>query len=242
MWPNNSHQTSAAYSGYSSASPPPLSDLNRWFDYYDRDHSGFLTKDEVTKAVIETFGVKSIPSFVVKQAVNSVWKNFDRNKDGRIDKHEFTKVGGVGSKLLSVLPLKQGTHGSIPTQQQQQHGMSYSMPPQYNAQQQNGLSYSMPPQYATPPVMSSYPYQSAPHDVPVATAVPVVSQPPQYQTIRATIPPGMSAGQSLNINTPSGMYTVVIPDQSQWTNSHTGQFSFECRIPCSAPVVHAQRW
>jgi hypothetical protein len=223
MWSHNSHQTSSAYTGStSSGSPPPLSDLNRWFDYYDRDHSGTLTKDEVTKAVIETFGVKSVPNFVVKQAVSSVWKNFDRNKDGRIDKYEFTKVGGVGSKLLSVLGGKT---------QHQQHGMSNSMPPQYTAaQQQHGLSYPMPTQYGSPPMPSSYPYH-APNDVPIAMAVPVVSQQPQYHVIRATVPPGMSAGQSMNINTPHGIYSVVIPDRSQWTNNPNGQASFECRIP-----------
>lgn len=222
MWSHHSHQTSSAYSGSSSSgSPPPLSDLNRWFDYYDRDRSGFLTKDEVTKAVIETFGVKSVPSFVVKQAVSSVWKNFDRNQDGRIDKYEFTKVGGVGSKLLSVLGGKKHT---------QQHGMSNSIPPQYTAQQPYGMSNSMPPQYGAPPMPSSYAY--APDNIPIAMAVPVVPQQPQYQVVRATVPPGMSAGQSMNINTPRGMYSVVIPDRSQWTNSQNGQASFECRIPC----------
>mmetsp|Transcript_19966 Transcript_19966/g.28405 ORF Transcript_19966/g.28405 Transcript_19966/m.28405 type:complete len:270 (+) Transcript_19966:121-930(+) len=262
MWPNNSHQASGGYpynhsmpatSGSYGGSPPPLSDLNSWFDYYDRDRSGFLTKDEVTKALIETFGIKSVPSFVVKQAVSKVWKNFDRNKDGRIDRYEFTKVGGVGSKLLSMLSQQQGTsqnlHSSMPPQQQpyapmatQHHQSQFhsSMPPQQQPyapmaaqnHQQFGMSNSMPPQYAAPT------YNSAPQNLPMATAIPV--QQPQYQTMRASIPPGMSAGQSLNINTPSGMFTVVIPNQSQWTITHLGQPTFECRIPSSAPVVQAQ--
>jgi hypothetical protein len=217
-------------------SPPPLSDLNAWFDYYDRDRSGYLSKDEVTKAMIQTFAIKSVPSFVVKQAVSQVWKNFDRNNDGQIDRQEFTKVGGVGSKLLSLMGKKpkgttgQNLHASAPPQQQpyasmqtpqQQYGM---YPPQAPMQTQH--QYPMPPQqYAAPPM-----------------APTLVAQQPQYQTMRATIPPGMTAGQPLNINTPNGMFTVVIPDRSQWTNAHTGQPSFDCMIPSSAPAVQAQRW
>lgn len=63
---------------------------------------------------------------------------------------------------------------------------------------------------------------------PMAVATPL----PQYQTMKATIPPGMGPGQQIKIQTESGMFMVAIPDRSKWN-----QNTFEFKVPIVAPIA-----
>lgn len=86
------------------ASPPDLSDPSRWFDYYDRDGSGSLDKEEVVSGLLHTLhscgGSQSTES--VRDTVYAVWSAFDLDGSGTIDRQEFCAPSGMAEGLLAA--------------------------------------------------------------------------------------------------------------------------------------------
>lgn len=97
------------YNPYSHvpASPPPPSSLSNpsaWFDYYDQDRSGSLTKSEVMAGLIQTFPANTNTS--LQETVNSIWNVFDTDGNGTLDKSEFCTPGGFGESLQAAMTAK----------------------------------------------------------------------------------------------------------------------------------------
>ncbi|VDP80319.1 unnamed protein product [Echinostoma caproni] len=84
--------------------------LSQKFDFIDKNHSGFLTKDEIC-ACLELFGFNTEES-------KSFIKRFDQNKDGKISKQEFMdavhkiKKSQVTEAQLRVIFRKADTNNS----------------------------------------------------------------------------------------------------------------------------------
>ena len=229
-----SHTAAAGASHSHGPPPPPLSDFHSWFDYYDRDGSGTLDREELVTALIRTYNSNTPQS--IRETVYAIFPAFDRNNSGSIDRYEFTSPGGLGESLLSAL-------------QQQQQPLPPPIPPpafapttstststsssttwecpnctfsNFNTKSTCGMCgiAFQPQRHAT--TTTSNTTQPTPTSYPMAVATP----PPQYQTMKATIPPGMGPGQQIKIQTSTGMFMVTIPDRSKWN-----QNTFEFKVP-----------
>ncbi|MGH3055771.1 MAG: EF-hand domain-containing protein, partial [Gaiellaceae bacterium] len=82
-----------------------MSNPFQWFDYFDKDRSGFLDREEVVNALQQTFGgnVQTI-----RQTVYNVWGAFDHNNSGSIDRGEFCAPSrGMADTLLPMMQQQQ---------------------------------------------------------------------------------------------------------------------------------------
>lgn len=84
-------------------SPPPLSKLIKWFEYYDTDYSGKLDFEEVLHGCVETLGISPREVEAMRKVLKHVIKVFDKDGDGLIDKREFTTESGMGSYLKAMV-------------------------------------------------------------------------------------------------------------------------------------------
>lgn len=87
--------------------PPPtsVSNTSYWFDHYDRDRSGTLSRDEIIYGIIETFSIPlgSNRHNDISNTINSIWSVFDTDQSGSIEKHEFCASGGFGESLQQAM-------------------------------------------------------------------------------------------------------------------------------------------
>ena len=97
---NPQYQTQQHALPQSLGPPPPLSDLHRWFDYFDHDRSGGLDQEEVISGLIQTH--PNLKSQIVREQVYAVWSSFDSDGNGTVDRREFCQQGGLGEALLSA--------------------------------------------------------------------------------------------------------------------------------------------
>lgn len=238
----SAYSHTAAHAGNSSQGPPPpLSDLNRWFDYYDRDRSGSLDREELVNALVRTYQSNDPQS--IRETVFSIFPAFDSNGSGSIDRYEFTSPGGLGESLLSAMqqmerhppayaPSYSNTAAST-SSTTATSGSTWVCPSctftNFNTKSTCGMCGA-----AQPAAMS----QRSPNTSSYATAAVFPPSPPfqapeqQYQIMKATIPPGMGPGQKIKVQTPSGMFMVAIPDRSKWVNN-----TFDFKVPITAPIA-----
>eukprot|EP01061_Rhynchopus_euleeides_P005038 TRINITY_DN1429_c0_g4_i1.p1 TRINITY_DN1429_c0_g4~~TRINITY_DN1429_c0_g4_i1.p1 ORF type:complete len:300 (+),score=119.37 TRINITY_DN1429_c0_g4_i1:46-900(+) len=77
---------------------------DEWFDYWDRDRSGYLDKDEVARALIKTFGKNGYRTVKQLQAViESVWPLFDPDHSNTITREEFLIHDGLADTICACL-------------------------------------------------------------------------------------------------------------------------------------------
>lgn len=245
---NPSYYSASAYSHSAAPAaggpPPPLSDLNRWFDYYDRDRSGSLDREELVNALVRTYQSNDPQS--IRETVYSIFPAFDTNGSGSIDRYEFTSPGGLGESLLSAMQQIENRYPPAYTPSYGSNAAAAAGVPSsstssttwvcpsctftnFNTKSTCGMCGTAQPVSVStrtqqPP--SSY-YSTAA----VATAAPQVQQ-PQYQIMKATIPPGMGPGQQIKVQTANGMFMVAIPDRSKWINN-----TFEFKVPVTTTAV-----
>eukprot|EP01065_Artemidia_motanka_P044808 TRINITY_DN6438_c0_g1_i4.p1 TRINITY_DN6438_c0_g1~~TRINITY_DN6438_c0_g1_i4.p1 ORF type:complete len:310 (+),score=32.11 TRINITY_DN6438_c0_g1_i4:55-930(+) len=78
-------------SGRGKAIPDIRQDRESWYRYWDQDGNGSLQREEVTRALVKTFGlgenVYKLQS--VSDALNAVWPIFDPDGSGSVEKKEF---------------------------------------------------------------------------------------------------------------------------------------------------------
>jgi hypothetical protein len=233
-----SHTAAPAGNG-SQGQPPPLSDLNRWFDYYDRDRSGSLDREELVNALVRTYHSNDPQS--IRETVVSIFPAFDSNRSGSIDRYEFTSPGGLGESLLSAMqqmerrppayaPSYSSTAASSSTTAS---GSTWVCPSctftNFNTKSTCGMCGSSQPSSTRQQSSNTYAYSTA---APIPPAPPSQAPEPQYQVMKATIPAGMGPGQQIKVQTPSGMFMVAIPDRSKWVNN-----TFDFKVPIAATTV-----
>jgi Ca2+-binding EF-hand superfamily protein len=90
-----------------SRAPPALSNATKidFFDFWDEDESGTLEKEEVTRALLKTFGLSSQDIAKVgemRDIVNKTWFLFDHDGDGIIDRNEFVAVNGLADAVIEA--------------------------------------------------------------------------------------------------------------------------------------------
>lgn len=86
--------------------PPPPSiktDKVGWFQYYDEDGTGNLSKDEVIRALIQTFRLYHIDRNAVMNTVDMIWPIFDSDGSNQIDMREFVSTDNLADTIIAQL-------------------------------------------------------------------------------------------------------------------------------------------
>jgi len=104
--------------------PPELEreGLERWFDFWDQDADGGLSRSELLRALMKTLRVSGVERARVDEIRNTIEKCFHawaREGDERVSREAFlSKPGGLGELLLSALlptaPAGTGSPPSVP--------------------------------------------------------------------------------------------------------------------------------
>jgi len=91
--------------------PPPLSDRQSWFTYFDADKTGHLTSEEIITGLLHTpdYGASGDDGGIegVRDLVHAVLPVFDRDGSGTIDRNEFCDGGGMAESLLLAAEQQQ---------------------------------------------------------------------------------------------------------------------------------------
>lgn len=91
--------------------PPKLAtNKELWFQFWDEDCSGALSKLEMTRALVKTFGLSPHPSKLAElgQVLDAVWGLFDSDNSGSVELKEFLQPGdGLGDTLVASLSFHQ---------------------------------------------------------------------------------------------------------------------------------------
>lgn len=75
----------------------------KWFDEYDTNGSGTLTKDELIQSLCETLDVTdSAEKDKIKQSIIGVWCLFQSNDSDVISKDDFLKSDGIAKCLIAL--------------------------------------------------------------------------------------------------------------------------------------------
>jgi Ca2+-binding EF-hand superfamily protein len=85
---------------------PPLSQatVRDWFQYWDEDSSGSLSKDELVRAVVKTLRLEAVHDVsALRSVIEAVWFLFDSDGNGVIDLGEFLATDGLADTLLATL-------------------------------------------------------------------------------------------------------------------------------------------
>eukprot|EP01065_Artemidia_motanka_P011765 TRINITY_DN1640_c0_g2_i1.p1 TRINITY_DN1640_c0_g2~~TRINITY_DN1640_c0_g2_i1.p1 ORF type:complete len:521 (+),score=110.97 TRINITY_DN1640_c0_g2_i1:64-1563(+) len=79
------------------------SDPLSWFEYWDQDGSGALSKDEVARALIKTFDQADRHVAETQRMLESVWPIFDVTGSNSITKDEFLRRDGLSDTVVASL-------------------------------------------------------------------------------------------------------------------------------------------
>jgi len=117
--------------------PLSLSNLDAWFNHFDRDQSGHLDKEETVSAVAQTYGAhgKLLDISSLRQSVYSTWAVFDTDNSGSINRREFMSSGGLGESLQAMM----GVHSAPPHSQFADMSLA-----NHNQHAQNHIKQSFP--------------------------------------------------------------------------------------------------
>lgn len=85
--------------------PPPDIKVNKraWFEYYDEDRTGTLSKDEVARALIQTFRLYNIDRSAVINTLDMIWPIFDEDGSNQIDMREFVSTDNLADTIIAQL-------------------------------------------------------------------------------------------------------------------------------------------
>lgn len=84
---------------------PPFIAVDRegWFEYWDEDSSGALSKEEVARALIKTFDAANRHVDGMQRLITEVWPVFDVNRSGTITRGEFLRPDGLADVIIATL-------------------------------------------------------------------------------------------------------------------------------------------
>jgi Ca2+-binding EF-hand superfamily protein len=101
--------------GQTPRAPPPELRRGRraWFNYWDEDHSGCLSKDEVARALVKTFKIYDVRPATVLECVENIWPLFDLDGSGSIDIEEFCTEDNLADTILAQILSEQGDDHAI---------------------------------------------------------------------------------------------------------------------------------
>jgi len=76
--------------------PDIKTEKSAWFEFWDTDKNGRLDKEEVVRALLKTFHLRSTLSEMlrIRMIVDAMWRHFDPDGSGDIDTEEFCKADG----------------------------------------------------------------------------------------------------------------------------------------------------
>jgi len=86
--------------------PDIKSEKSAWFKFYDYDKSGTLEKEEVVRALCQTFKLGRDLERVnmMREIIGAVWGEFDHDGSGTIEEQEFFHPGtGLADTLVATL-------------------------------------------------------------------------------------------------------------------------------------------
>jgi len=100
--------------------PPPLSNTQAWFRYWDEDNNGSLDMGEVQRALMKTFKLGEDGSMhrvhTMRETLDAVWPIFDHDGNGSIEFQEFVAPNGLGNTLaMSVQHMEQPARPEQPS-------------------------------------------------------------------------------------------------------------------------------
>ncbi len=92
---------------YGQQPRPPPPDIQRdkgaWFRYWDEDHSGALSKEEVARALVKTFKMYHIAPATVLEVLDNIWPIFDYDSSNSIDMSEFCSRDNLEDTIIATL-------------------------------------------------------------------------------------------------------------------------------------------
>jgi len=98
-----------------SAAPPPITNKEAWFDYWDSreaggDGNGALDKEEVVRGLLKTLHSTASPARVtparvteLRATIEAVWGIFDTDGFGTIERAEFLQADGLADTIVATL-------------------------------------------------------------------------------------------------------------------------------------------
>ena len=176
--------------GTRDGEPPPLSQPDQWFSFWDYDGSGDLTKNELRRALSKTFGLTGDVAKIgaMGETLDACWGVFDTDGSGAIDRAEFSQPGGLGETLAASLreftppPSQPGAFAASASSMAHAAALT-------NTPASTGPAYvNMPPVASAPPAgPGSYVVDGTPvvqativQAAPVVQSAPAVDPPPTY--------------------------------------------------------------
>jgi len=85
---------------------PDIRDKRAWYDFWDKDGSGSLEKEEVVRALVKTLKLTHDPARVqvMRSTIECTWGIFDPDGSGSIDRNEFLLPGdGLADMILATV-------------------------------------------------------------------------------------------------------------------------------------------
>lgn len=99
------YRAGASGRGPSPALEPSNESREAFFMYWDEDSNGTLDKEEVTRALLKTFGLAAQGTTAVtemREILENVWPLFDPNGDGVIERSEWMMSDGLCDAVLAA--------------------------------------------------------------------------------------------------------------------------------------------
>jgi Ca2+-binding EF-hand superfamily protein len=95
----------------------------QWFQYFDKDNSGSLDKEECSNGFAATF--QHVDLSVVRSVVDAIWDQFDPRHTGYVTLTQFTKPGGLCETITCQFP-RETSNKSV--SQAARHNLNVSVP------------------------------------------------------------------------------------------------------------------
>lgn len=153
---------------------------NKWFAYFDQDHTNSLDKDEIVQGLGCTFS-DHMDTEAIYQFIEALWPLFDTDKSGKISYQEFVQPGGlydtINAEIQSMPSVQtqslaaQSNVGSQPSAPAYVPNVpSVPMTPIAPITHMAPMSTAPLASASSAPATSSYIYSTAPLTAPTAAA------------------------------------------------------------------------